>query len=123
MEQRLFINLHPGNTFLDKLTGKTKVRVFLLLILLLIVTWDFRLIFPMFILSVIALISIRPNAKKMGWTLFTILLLNLFNLFLLFLVEPNYGLNTVGGSTVIFRITVLTAHSGSMSLKLIAISY
>ena len=28
MDQRLFINLSPGNTYLDKLTGKTKVRLF-----------------------------------------------------------------------------------------------
>ena len=105
MNQRLFINLHPGNTFLDKLTGKTKVRVFLLLIFLLIATWDIRLILPLFLLSIISLISIRPNAKRMTWTLIFILVVNLFNLLLMYLVEPDYGLNVVGGSTVLFKIT------------------
>ena len=105
MENRLFINLKPGTTFLDRLTGKTKVRVFFVLIFLLIATWDIRFIAPLFILSIIGLVSIRPNAKKMTVALIVILLLNLFNLLLMFLVEPDYGLGVVGGSTVIFKIT------------------
>ena len=35
MDDRLFINLHPGTTYLDRLTGKTKVRLFLAFVLLL----------------------------------------------------------------------------------------
>ena len=41
MSKRLFINVIPGKTFLDKLSGTTKVRLFFALIILLIATWDF----------------------------------------------------------------------------------
>ncbi len=105
MDNRLFINLKPGPTFLDRLTGKTKVRLFFVLILLLIATWDIRLIAPLFVLSIIGLVSIRPNPKKMTVTLVIILIMNLFNLLLMFLVEPDYGRGVVGGSNVIFRFT------------------
>ena len=63
-DKRLFVNTTPGNRFLDRLTGKTKVRTFLILIVLLIATWDIRVILPFFILSWIALISLKPDWKK-----------------------------------------------------------
>ena len=101
---RLFINVKPGKTFIDRLTGKTKVRTFLSLIMLLIATWDIRLILPLFILYIIALVSIRPNWKKVWAVLGFIILVNLFNLLLMWLVEPDYGRDVVGGSTVLYRI-------------------
>ena len=52
MDDKLFITLTPGNSFSDKLTGKTKVRLFFLLIFILTATWDIRIIFPVFILSI-----------------------------------------------------------------------
>ncbi len=103
MNDRLFINLHPGNTFLDKLTGKTKVRVFFLFIILLISTWDLRLIVPLLFLFLGALISIHPSWKRIRPLITFVIIVNLFNLFLMFLVEPDYGLKVVGGSTVLFR--------------------
>ncbi|MCR5675294.1 MAG: energy-coupling factor transporter transmembrane protein EcfT [Lachnospiraceae bacterium] len=102
-DDRLFINVKPGKTFLDRLTGKTKVRTFFSLIFLLIATWDIRLIVPLFVLFIIALISIRPNWKKVWAVLGFIILVNIFNLLLMWLVEPDYGLNVVGGSTVLWR--------------------
>ena len=102
-DDRLFINVKPGKTFLDRLTGKTKVRTFFSLIFLLIATWDIRLIVPLFVLFIIALISIRPNWKKVWAVLGFIILVNIFNILLMWLVEPDYGLNVVGGSTVLYR--------------------
>ena len=102
---RLFINVKPGHTFIDRLTGKTKVRTFLILILLLIATWDLRFILPLFALFTAALISIRPNWKKVGGVMIFIIIVNLFNLLLIWLVEPDYGMSVVGGSTVILRLS------------------
>lgn len=105
VDNKLFITLTPGNTFLDKLTGKTKVRLFFLLIFILTATWDIRIIFPTFILSIICLVSIKPDFKKnLGITIFVILM-NLFNLFLTWVISPDYGAQLVGGSTVIFKFT------------------
>lgn len=102
MSKRLFINVIPGKTFLDKLSGTTKVRLFFALIILLIATWDFRILFPTLLLGIVGLISIKPNWKLIGGLLSFIVLVNLFNLFLIWVVTPDYGRNMVGGSTVLF---------------------
>lgn len=104
MNERLFINLHPGTTFLDRLTGKSKVRLFLANILILIATWDIRVILPLFILYLIALFSIHPSWKRIRGLVIFVILVNLFNLFLMWLVEPDYGASIVGGSTVLLRL-------------------
>lgn len=105
MSKRLFINVIPGDTFLDILSGTTKVRLFFALIILLITTWDFRILFPVLILGVVGLISIKPNWKLIGGLLAFIVLVNLFNLFLIWVVTPDYGSSIVGGSTVLFSFT------------------
>ena len=105
MDDKLFITLVPGNTFIDKLTGKSKVRIFLLLIIILTATWDIRVILPIFVLSIIMLISIKPDVKKNVAIIIFVLLMNLFNLFLTWLIKPNYGLEMVGGSTVLFKFS------------------
>ena len=104
-DKRLFVNTTPGNRFLDRLTGKTKVRTFLILIVLLIATWDIRVILPFFILSWIALISLKPDWKKVWGVMAFVVVMNLFNLFLVWVVRPDYGLSICGGSTVIFKLT------------------
>ncbi len=114
LSKRLFINIIPGTTFLDRLTGKTKIRLFFLLILILVATWDMRILTPVFFLGIIGLISIRPNWKTVtGLTVF-IVLVNLFNLFLIWVVTPDYGAGIVGGSTLLVRFTdryILTAET------------
>ena len=103
MNNRLFINLHPGTTYIDKLTGKTKVRLFLLFIVILIATWDLRIILPLFVLFLIALLSLHPSWKRIRPLVIFVVAVNLLNLFLMWLVEPDYGLQMVGGSTILFR--------------------
>lgn len=103
--KRLFINVKPGKTFLDRLTGKTKVRLFLVLILLLIQTWDMRVVVPMVIVFAAGLISLRPDKTKVSAVLIFVVLMNLFNLFLIWLVEPDYGMEVCGGSTVLLRFS------------------
>ena len=114
MSKRLFINVIPGSTFLDKLSGTTKVRLFFALIILLIVTWDFRILFPVLLLGAIGLVSIKPNWKLIGGLLSFIVVVNLFNLFLIWVVTPDYGNNIVGGSTVLLTFTsryIITAET------------
>lgn len=101
MSKRLFINVIPGNTFLDKLSGTTKVRLFFALVILLVATWDFRILFPVLVVSIIGLVSIKPNWKLVGGLMTFIVAVNLFNLFLIWVVTPDYGKNVVGGSTVL----------------------
>lgn len=105
MNDRLFINLHPGTTFLDKLTGGTKVKLFLILIILLIATWDIRIILPLFVLGIVSLLSLHPNFKRIKPLIIFVVAMNLLNLLLMWLVEPDYGANVVGGSTVLGRLS------------------
>ena len=105
MDNKLFITLVPGHTFIDKLTGKTKVRIFLLLIFILTATWDIRVILPVLLLSIVMLISIKPDVKKNIAIIIFVILMNLFNLFLTWIIKPDYGLEMVGGSTVLFKFT------------------
>lgn len=105
MDEKLFITLTPGKTFIDKLTGKTKVRLFVCLIFILTFTWDVRIMIPIFLLSIITLLSIKPDKKKNIAIIIFVLLMNLFNLFLTWIIKPNYGLEMVGGSTVLFQFT------------------
>ena len=114
MDEKLFITLTPGNTFLDKLTGKTKTRLFFLVVFILTATWDMRVIAPFFFLSIICLVSIKPDKKKnIAITIFVILM-NLFNLLLTWFIDPDYGLKMCGGSTLLFKFTdyyIVTAES------------
>lgn len=105
MDDRLFINLSPGHTYLDRLTGKTKVRLFFAVVILLIATWDMRLIFPTLLVSVFALFSLRAKLKSVRYITLFVILTNLFNLFLIWVISPDYGASVCGGSTVLFQIT------------------
>lgn len=114
LDKRLFINVIPGDTFLDKLSGTTKVRLFFALIILLVATWDIRILLPIFLLGLIGLISIKPNWRLMAGIIGFIVITNLFNLFLVWVVSPDYGASIVGGSTLLLKITdryIITAET------------
>lgn len=114
MDNRLFINLSPGNTYLDKLTGKTKVRLFFAIIILLIATWDMRIIFPTLLISIYGLYSLKAKLKSVKAITVFVVITNLFNLFLIWVIKPDYGATICGGSTVLFKITsfyVITAET------------
>ena len=114
MDDRLFINLHPGTTYLDRLTGKTKVRLFLAFVLLLIATWDMRIISVCLVIGAIGLFSLHSKLTSVKVITVFVIFTNLLNLFLIWVIEPDYGLNMCGGSTVLFRLTdfyVVTAET------------
>ena len=114
LSKRLFINIIPGDTFLDKLSGTTKVRLFFALVILLVATWDIRIMLPVLVLGLVGLISIKPNWKLVSGIVGFIVLTNLFNLFLVWVVSPDYGADIVGGSTLLFRFSdryIITAET------------
>ena len=103
MDKQLFINLIPGKTFIDKLSGTTKVRTFLLFIVFYVASWDVRFLAPFTIISFVFLFTLKPNWKSIGLLFAFMLLSNLFNFFLIWLVKPNYGLEMCGTSNIIFQ--------------------
>ena len=100
------LNLIPGNTFLHKLTGKTKVRSFLILLVYIIMSFDIRLLFPLFILSIVGLVSLKPKWKSIKVFFYIAIGMNLLNVLLYYLVRPSCGATWCGGgNTVLFQFT------------------
>lgn len=97
------INLVPGDTLLHKLSGTTKVRLFILLIIYIMMSFDARLIFPLFFLSLIGLFSLKPKWKTIRWIIVIVLLMNAFNIFLYWLADPEVGKEYCNTSTVVYQ--------------------
>ncbi len=118
MNNRMLINMVPGDTFLHKLSGSTKVRLFVVLLVFIIMSFDLRLLLPLFILSSIALISLRPSWKLVLTFLIAVLIMNLFNIFLYWLVDPAIGEVWTGNTH-----TVLLTLSGRYFIGLETVWY
>ena len=86
---------------LHKLTGTTKVRLFLVLTVYLIMSWDLRLIVPVLIAGIVGLISMRPNWKPIRIMFIFFIVINLLNLFLFFIADPDIGTKFCGSRTVL----------------------
>lgn len=99
------INLVPGDTFLHKLSGTTKVRLFFILIVYLIMSFDIRLILPVFILGIIGLISLKPNWKSLRYIIVFVVVVNLVNILLYYLANPHLGMLYFGHETIWFQFT------------------
>lgn len=96
------INLIPGETFLHKLSGTTKVRLFFILIVFLIMTFDIRLILPVLILGIIGLISLKPKSKTVRYLLGFVIAMNIFNIILYYIADPHLSLNYASQETIWF---------------------
>lgn len=106
MNNQLLINLVPGDTVLHRLTGKTKVRMFILLLVYIIMSFDLRLLLPLGILGMVGLISLKPKWKMLKYFFIIAAIMNLINIVLFWLVNPNIGAFWCGGgSTVLYRFT------------------
>lgn len=115
MSNQLLINLVPGKTLLHKLTGTTKVRLFIILLVYLIMSFDLRLLLPLFILGIIGLVSLKPNWKTIKYFFIIAIIMNVINVFLFWVVNPRCGATWCGGgNTILYSFTdffVITAES------------
>jgi energy-coupling factor transport system permease protein len=101
MNDQMLINLVPGSTFVHQLTGKTKVRTFIILIVYIIMSFDIRLLFPLCVISLIGLISLKPKWKTLKYFFIIAGVMNLINVFLFWLVNPGIGSFWYGGGETI----------------------
>ncbi len=115
MAGQLLINLIPGETTLHKLTGTTKVRFFIVLLVFIIMSFDIRLLLPLCILGIVGLLSMKPNWKVIKYFFIITGVMNLINIFLFWLVDPDCGaIWCGGGSTVLYQFSgrfIITAES------------
>ncbi len=106
MNNRLLINMVPGTTFLHKLTGTTKVRLFVVLMFYVIMSFDLRLLAPLFLICMASLFSLKPNWRILKPFFIIVLLMNLLNIFLFWLADPAVGEHWVGPyRTILFSVT------------------
>ena len=105
MNNKFIINFQPGDTVLHKLTGATKVRLFVVLTVYLIMSWDLRLILPVAVAGVVGLFSLKPNWKPIKFMFAFIVILNLFNLFLFYIADPDIGTKFCASKTVLAQFT------------------
>ncbi len=102
---KFIINLIPGDTYLHKLSGATKTRLFVVLILVTIMTFDLRILFPLFAVSIIALASLKPDWKQIGWLIGIVILTNLMNVVLYWVASPDAGRSYCGSTTVLLVLS------------------
>lgn len=102
MNDRLIINLVPGDTFLHKLSGASKTRMFAALIVVTIMTFDVRILIPLLAVGLVAFFSVKPDWKQIWWLVVLVVVGNITNLVLYWVASPNAGMEYSNGSTVLF---------------------
>ncbi len=101
---KFIINLIPGDTFLHKLSGATKTRLFAVLIVVTVMTFDLRIMLPLFVATLVGFFSIKPNFKQLWWLFAIVLMSNLLNIVLFWVASPNAGMEYCGGKTILFYV-------------------
>ena len=105
MNEKLIINLVPGDTFLHKLSGASKTRMFAVLIVVTIMTFDVRILIPLLVLSLISFFSVKPDWKQIWWLVVLVVVGNITNLVLYWLASPDAGMEHSNGSTVLYAFS------------------
>jgi len=104
MNNRFLINYSPGTTPLHKLNGATKVMGFIVMTVYVIMTFDVRVMVPMFVFCTAGVISMKPNWKPILFMLgFLFVTAGVFGSLMIVLIRPTSGYNHVGGETVMVR--------------------
>lgn len=104
MNNKLVINFIPGDTVLHKMTGGTKVLLFVLFTIAIIATFDIRVILPLMVLPIAAIISMKPNYKPLQFLfLFMFITVGIIGNVMLLLVSPDAGLTHTGAKTIIWQ--------------------
>ncbi|MBQ7058947.1 MAG: energy-coupling factor transporter transmembrane protein EcfT [Firmicutes bacterium] len=103
MNNRFVINYTPGPTFLHQLSGFTKVFLFIVMTVAIIATYDVRILWPLCIISIAEIVSMKPNWKPIIFMfLFTFFTVTIIGNIMLFVVSPDAGLNNVGTETILW---------------------
>lgn len=104
MNNKLVINYTPGPTFLHKLSGFTKVFLFLVMTVAIISTFDIRLLIPLLIINIIEIVSMKPNYKPIIFMfLLSFIMVTVIGNIMLLLVSPDAGLNNVGANHILWQ--------------------
>lgn len=105
MNNRLVINFVPGSTMMHKLTGSTKVSLFILYNIAVMATFDIRILAVLLVFPLAAIISMKPYYKPLViMYVFMFVTVGLMGNVMLFFFSPDAGLVHVGANTVIWQL-------------------
>jgi energy-coupling factor transport system permease protein len=104
VNNRFVINFIPGDTTVHKLTGATKVMLFLVFTVAIIATFDIRVIVGLLILPLVAIVSMRPNYKPLLFIfVFSTVMVTIIGGVMIFFTVPEVGFTYVGHETIIWQ--------------------
>jgi energy-coupling factor transport system permease protein len=87
------------------LNGVTKIFVFIVMTAYIIMTFDIRVMVPLFVLCCAGIVSMRPNWKPILFVVaFMTIMAGVIGSLLIILVRPVTGYNHVGGTTYLVQI-------------------
>ena len=89
---------------IHKLTGATKLIVFLLWAVAAMVTYDTRLLVGMLIIGLLSFKISKIEFKEISFVLYFILIFLLFNAIIIFVFSPEEGVQIYGSRTVLFHL-------------------
>ena len=92
-----------GDSFLERLSGKTKVLLFFSSITLMMATFDLRIILPLFIVQCVLLKGVYRQERAIVFVVRFVVVMNLINLLLFYAVNPITGTDLTGTVTELFR--------------------
>jgi energy-coupling factor transport system permease protein len=104
MNNRFVINYAPGATPIHRLNGTTKVLLFIVMTVYVIMTFDVRLLAVMFLFCLGLIISMKPHWKPILFvSAFMTVMAGILGSLLIILIRPEAGENHVGAATYIIR--------------------
>ncbi|WP_268912347.1 energy-coupling factor transporter transmembrane component T family protein [Lentilactobacillus sp. SPB1-3] len=105
MEDTFIINYLPGEHAIQKLNGTTKIVLLIANLLLIMLTFDVRILTTAFLINFCLLLSEKPKWQTVKAVTWFVIWMNVVNVAMMFLVSPNIGSTTIGQSTVLFSLT------------------
>ena len=105
MKNRFIISYTLGDSMLHKLNGTTKILGFVAITVFIIMTFDVRLLIPMFLLCLIGIATMKPRWRIVlfMWGFLTVTAGLIGSIFMI-LIRPGAGYTLVGGQNTFFFI-------------------
>ena len=98
------LNYLPKNSVIHKLTGTTKLIIFLLLSFASVITYDIRVLLGLFVFCVICFIVSKIKLSEVKTMIGFLFIFLIINAIVIYLFNPNYGPDLYGTRHVLFHI-------------------
>ncbi len=99
-----FLNYLPRESFVHRLTGTTKLVIFLLFSFASIITFDTRVLLGLLVISLVAFKISRIKLKECSFMIGFLAVFLIMNALFIFLFDPEHGPTLYNSRTVLFHI-------------------